>query len=191
MNTRGYDAASVRETGASAPILLLTALTANMTYKLIIIMGVSGSGKTTVGKLLSEKTGWPFYDADSFHSKENIDKMQAGIPLTDEDRWPWLDSMNAFAKEKLASSNIIFTCSALKEIYRQRLINGIDNICRWVYLRGDYDTILKRMQQRQHYMPAALLQSQFDVLEEPADAIVCDISQSKQNISSYILSQIQ
>jgi carbohydrate kinase (thermoresistant glucokinase family) len=158
-----------------------------MPHQLIIIMGVSGSGKTTIGQLLSEKTGWPFYDADSFHPQQNIDKMSAGIPLTDEDRWPWLDSMNAFAKEKLTGSNLIFSCSALKEIYRQRLINGIDNNCRWVYLKGDHDTITKRMQERAHYMPAALLQSQFDTLEEPEDALLEDISQSPDNITAHIL----
>jgi carbohydrate kinase (thermoresistant glucokinase family) len=162
-----------------------------MTHRLIIIMGVSGSGKTTVGKLLSGKTGWPFYDADSFHSKENIDKMQAGIPLTDKDRWPWLDSMNVFAKEKLAGSNLIFTCSALKEIYRQRLTKDIESNCHWVDLRGDFDTILKRMQQReQHYMPAALLQSQFDLLQEPANALVEDIVQSPQIIVEHIISAL-
>ncbi len=150
-------------------------------------MGVSGSGKTSIGQLLSEKTGWPFYDADAFHPQQNIDKMSAGIPLTDEDRWPWLDSMNAFAKEQLKSSNLIFTCSALKEIYRQRLVKGIDNKCRWVYLKGDFDTIAKRLQQReQHYMPAALLQSQFDVLEEPQAALVEDISQSPESIVEHI-----
>jgi carbohydrate kinase (thermoresistant glucokinase family) len=162
-----------------------------MPHQLIIIMGVSGSGKTTIGQLLSEKTGWPFYDADSFHPQLNIDKMKAGIPLTDEDRWPWLDSMNAFAKEKLTSSNIIFTCSALKEIYRQRLVKDIDNNCRWVYLKGDFDTIAKRMQQReQHYMPPALLQSQFDVLEEPEDTWVEDISQSPQIIAGHIIQSL-
>ena len=158
-----------------------------MPHQLIIIMGVSGSGKTTIGQLLSEKTGWPFYDADSFHPQQNIDKMKAGTPLTDEDRWPWLDHMNAFAKEKLTNSNLIFTCSALKEIYRQRLVKGIDNKCRWVYLKGDFDTIAKRMQQReQHYMPPALLQSQFDALEEPEDAWVEDISLSPEIIVSQI-----
>ncbi len=158
-----------------------------MPHQLIIIMGVSGSGKTTIGQLLSDKTGWPFYDADSFHPQQNIDKMKAGIPLTDEDRRPWLDSMNAFAKEKLHSSTLIFTCSALKEIYRQRLVKGIDNKCRWVYLKGDFDTIAKRMQQReQHYMPPALLQSQFDALEEPEDAWVEDISLSPEIIVSQI-----
>jgi carbohydrate kinase (thermoresistant glucokinase family) len=161
-----------------------------MPHQLVIIMGVSGSGKTTIGQLLSEKTGWPFFDADSFHPKQNIDKMSAGIPLTDEDRWPWLDSMNAFAKENLTGSNIIFTCSALKEIYRQRLVKDIAIDCRWVYLKGDYETIAQRMQQREHYMPPALLQSQFDALEEPEDALLEDISQSPQIIAGHIIQSL-
>lgn len=162
-------------------------MTAN---QLIIIMGVSGSGKTTVGKLLAEKTGWPFYDADSFHSKENVAKMHAGIPLADEDRWPWLDSMNEFAKKELPGTNIIFTCSALKEIYRLRLCTGIEDSCRWVFLKGNYDTILKRMQLRQHYMPASLLQSQFDLLEEPKNALVEDVSQSPEVIVQNIYNSL-
>lgn len=162
-----------------------------MPHQLIIIMGVSGSGKTTIAQMLSEKTGWPFYDADAFHPQQNIDKMSAGIPLTDEDRWPWLDSMNAFAKEKLNSSNVILTCSALKEIYRQRLVKDIDYNCRWVYLKGDFNTIVQRMHQReQHYMPAALLQSQFDALEEPADALVEDICQAPENIADHLLNKL-
>jgi carbohydrate kinase (thermoresistant glucokinase family) len=162
-----------------------------MQNKLIIIMGVSGSGKTTIGKLLSEKTGWLFYDADVFHSTENIEKMKAGIPLTDEDRWPWLDSMNNFAKEKTGSDNIILSCSALKEIYRQRLSKDMEQSCCWIFLKGDYNLILKRMQQRQqHYMPSALLQSQFDVLEQPPNALVEDISQSPEVIIEHIIAAV-
>ncbi len=154
-------------------------------------MGVSGSGKTTIGELLCEKTGWPFYDADSFHSKENIDKMKAGIPLTDEDRWPWLDSMNNFAIEKIQATNIILACSALKEIYRLRLCNGITNNCCFVFLKGDYDTIINRLQNRQqHYMPATLLQSQFDALEEPTGVIAVDIMQPTETIVQQIITAI-
>lgn len=150
-------------------------------------MGVSGSGKTTIGQLLSEKTGWSFYDADSFHSTANIAKMQNGIPLTDEDRWPWLDSMNTFAKEHLVTSNLIFSCSALKQIYRERLSDNIEQSCCWIFLKGDYATILMRMQQRQHYMPASLLQSQFNALEEPENAWVEDISQEPEVIVQHII----
>ena len=162
-----------------------------MPNKVIIIMGVSGSGKTTIGKMLAEKTRFEFYDADNFHPKENIEKMQAGIPLTDEDRWPWLDNMNNFAKEKIKTGNVIVTCSALKEIYRLRLCKGIETSCRWIFLKGTYDMILQRMQQRkEHYMPASLLQSQFDALEEPTGAITEDISQSPEIIVQRIIKAI-
>lgn len=155
-------------------------------------MGVSGSGKTTIGKMLAEKTGYEFYDADSFHPQVNIDKMKAGIPLTDEDRWPWLDAMNNFAKEKIKAANVILTCSALKEIYRQKLSKGIETHCRWFFLKGSYDIILQRMKGREeHYMPSSLLQSQFDLLEEPADAVVEDISQTPAKIVEHIIEAIQ
>ncbi len=154
-------------------------------------MGVSGSGKTTIGKMLAQQTGYAFYDADSFHPQQNIDKMKAGIPLTDEDRWPWLAGMNAFAKEKIQSVSIILACSALKEIYRQRLCNGVEKNCCFIFLKGDYDTIMARMQNRQaHYMPATLLQSQFDALEEPTGSITIDISQSTEIIVQQIIKAI-
>ena len=154
-------------------------------------MGVSGSGKTTIGQLLSQKTGYEFYDADSFHPQKNIDKMKAGHPLNDEDRWPWLDNMHHFAATNIRTHNIILTCSALKEAYRQRLSKGIENQCRWIFLKGSYEIILERMQQRkEHYMPASLLQSQFDALEIPKDAIEADISMQPEAIVEYILSKI-
>lgn len=154
-------------------------------------MGVSGSGKTTIGQLLSKETNWPFYDADGFHPKENIDKMQAGIPLTDDDRWPWLDSMNSFAKEKIKNSPVILSCSALKQIYRQRLTQNILENCTWVFLKGSYEMILQRMQQRQHYMPPALLQSQFEILEQPGNALTIDIANTTETIIQQILSAIK
>src|SRR5436190_22456987 len=103
-----------------------------MPHMVIYIMGVAGSGKTTIGKKLSSKTGYAFYDADYFHPEQNIDKMKAGLPLTDEDRWPWLDNIHAFVSKQLQSANIILACYALKEVYRQRLSNGIETQCRWV-----------------------------------------------------------
>lgn len=163
-----------------------------MPHKVIIIMGVSGSGKTTVGKMLAEKTGYEFYDADDFHPQANVDKMRAGIPLTDEDRRPWLATMNNFAKEKVKTGNVILTCSALKEMYRQQLGKGIENYCCWVFLKGSYDVILHRLQHRQeHYMPASLLQSQFDALEEPKGAMVADISEKPGAIVKQIIKAIQ
>ena len=163
-----------------------------MQNKIILIIGVSGSGKTTIGKMLAQKTGYEFYDADNFHTPKNIEKMKAGIPLTDEDRWPWLDNMNNFAKEKIKTGSIILACSALKEIYRKHLIKDIEANCYWVFLKGSYDTILQRMKKRQeHYMPSALLQSQFDALEEPADAIIEDTSQAPEIIVEHIIKAIE
>src|SRR6185369_12452730 len=117
-----------------------------MPQMVIYIMGVAGSGKTTIGQKLSAKTGFAFYDADYFHPQENIDKMKAGQPLTDEDRWPWLDNIHSFVAKQLETNNLILACSALKEIYRERLSRGIEDQCRWVYLNGSYETILQRMQ---------------------------------------------
>ncbi len=162
-----------------------------MQNKFVIIMGVAGSGKTTIGKLLSEKTGWPFYDADSFHPQQNIDKMKAGVPLTDEDRKPWLATMNEFASKKIKNSSIILACSALKEIYRLHLCKGIETNSYFVFLKGSYEIILQRMKQREgHYMPSSLLQSQFEALEEPAAAIAIDIALPPQAIVEKIINAI-
>lgn len=162
-----------------------------MPHIVIYIMGVAGSGKTTIGQKLSAKTGYTFYDADHFHPPQNIDKMQAGQPLTDEDRWPWLDNIHAFVSKQLQTSNVIVACSALKEVYRQRLSKGIENQCRWVYLNGSYDIILQRMQSRTaHYMPATLLQSQFDALEVPENIIEADIAMAPEKIVDEIIAKI-
>ena len=160
-------------------------------FKVIYIMGVSGSGKTTIGQQLSAATGYVFYDADNFHTKENVAKMHTGIALTDEDRWPWLKNINYFVTEKITTANIIFGCSALKKVYRNHLGSGIEDYCRWVYLKGDYDTILERLNFRtDHFMPPALLQSQFDALEIPEDAIQIDIRQTHENIIAQIIKGI-
>jgi 6-phosphogluconate dehydrogenase len=138
-------------------------------------MGVSGSGKTSIGQLLAAKTGYAFYDADQFHPQSNIDKMKAGLPLTDEDRWPWLVNINNFATEKITSTSIIIGCSALKQVYRDLLSKEIEQHCKWIFLKGNYETILGRMEKRaDHYMPTSLLQSQFDILEVPTNAIEAD-----------------
>jgi carbohydrate kinase (thermoresistant glucokinase family) len=159
-----------------------------MLYKVIYIMGVSGSGKTTIGKLLADKTGYPFYDADDFHSNQHIAKMHAGAPLTDEDRWPWLDTIHDFVKKEIIHHNIILVCSALKQVYRERLCKSIEANSSWIYLAGDYTTILNRLQSRNsHYMPASLLQSQFDALEIPEQAICIDIQQSPEEIVATII----
>lgn len=153
---------------------------------IFLIMGVSGSGKTTVGKLLSEQTGIPFFDGDDFHSTANIEKMKAGIPLTDADRAAWLQRLNQLAKDNQTTGAVI-ACSALKETYRQQLAEGLHHV-QWVYLKGSFALIHERMLQRpQHYFSAAMLQSQFDILEEPSDAWVFDVQKEPNRIAIAIL----
>jgi gluconokinase len=141
-------------------------------------MGVSGSGKTTIGHALATALGWPFRDADDVHPPANVDKMRAGIALTDDDRWPWLDRVaEEMRRVEQSDGHVIVACSALKQSYRDRLAAAGD--VRFVYLAGDYDTIAARVAARKHeYMPAALLSSQFSTLEPPADALVIDIRAS-------------
>ncbi|BAY64024.1 carbohydrate kinase [Calothrix brevissima NIES-22] len=159
---------------------------------IIIIMGVSGSGKTTVGKLLAESLGWNFSDADAFHLPENVEKMRNGIPLTEADRKPWLEALQAVIKQWLQeNTNVVLACSALKDSYRQFLLVDSERI-QLVYLKGSYDLIQKRLQERQnHYMPVILLQSQFDALEEPLNNVYIDIAQSPQAIVQNIKTMLQ
>jgi len=140
-----------------------------------VVMGVSGSGKSTTGAALARALGWPFVEGDDLHPPENVAKMAAGIPLTDDDRWPWLDrivdDLRALSK---TNRDIVVACSALKQRYRDRLASAGD--VRFVHLHGDRETIAARLATRHHrYMPATLLDSQFATLELPADAIVVDI----------------
>lgn len=156
---------------------------------IFFIMGVSGSGKTTVGKLLSAQTGLPFFDADDFHSTANVEKMKAGAPLTDEDRAAWLETLHQLAKEHQTTGAVI-ACSALKENYRHQLAKGLQNV-QWVYLKGSYELIHERLLQRpHHYFTAAMLQSQFDILEEPFNACVVNVQDEPQQIVSSILQEI-
>ncbi len=152
-------------------------------------MGVSGCGKTTVGKLLSSTTGIPFVDADAFHPDENVQKMTNGIALTDVDRAPWLQNLNEELKRKSQENGAVLACSALKESYREILSKDLGNL-QWIYLKGDFELIQTRMQQRQqHFMNVNLLQSQFDTLEEPTYGIQLSIDHSPTNIVTQILNK--
>ena len=135
----------------------------------IVVMGVSGCGKSTVAARLAEKLGRDFAEADTFHTVANIEKMRSGTALTDDDRWPWLDAIAAWIDACRAQRRpCIVACSALKRRYRERLAGGHDDVC-FVYLKGAYDTVAARLAGRSgHYMPPSLLQSQYDALEEPA-----------------------
>jgi gluconokinase len=141
-----------------------------------LIMGVAGSGKTTLGRALADQLGWDYFDADDFHSVENISKMATGIPLSDSDREPWLVELNHILLSTLRENrHPILACSALKRSYRSQLLAGVDGIA-IVYLKGNYDLIWSRISSREgHYMKSNMLQSQFDSLEEPENALVLDI----------------
>ena len=143
----------------------------------VLLMGVSGSGKSTVGRALAAELNWPFLDADTLHPPANVAKMASGIPLTDADRWPWFDRIVAeMRRYAAAGKNVVIACSALKEAYRDRLASS--GSLRVVYLKGDAETIAPRLAGRRgHFMPPSLLTSQFATLEEPDNAIVVDIKQ--------------
>ena len=150
-------------------------------------MGVSGSGKTTLGKALAAKLSRPFLDADDFHPEANVAKMKKGTPLNDDDRWPWLSRLNGEVNDHL-QEGCVLACSALKESYRKLLFEGLEEQLLLVYLKGEYAYIHQRMQARKnHYMPATLLQSQFDSLEEPQNALVLNCDQTIQEMIHIIL----
>ncbi|MFN3683667.1 MAG: gluconokinase [Fimbriimonadaceae bacterium] len=145
----------------------------------VLVMGVSGAGKTTVGRLLASRLGCAFLDADDFHPPANVAKMAAGQPLTDEDRAPWLD---ALAQQLSRHDRVVLACSALKASYRQRLASARPDL-RVVWLHGEPELIRPRMEARKHpYMPASLLDSQFRDLEPPTEAIAVDVSRPPQAI---------
>jgi gluconokinase len=147
----------------------------------IVVMGVSGSGKSTIGRRIASRLGFAFADADRYHPEANIAKMAAGVPLTDEDRRPWLERLRGLIEEHAAEGrSLVLACSALKERYR-RVLKEAEPAARvhFVYLRGDFDTILTRMRRRKgHYMKASMLESQFRDLEEPEDAVVVGVERS-------------
>ncbi|MEG4507431.1 gluconokinase [Microcoleus sp. F6_B4] len=152
-----------------------------------IVMGVSGSGKTTVGKLLAQSLNWDFSDADDFHPSANIDKMSRGIPLEDADRLPWLLQLQAaIDRWLLENKNVVLACSALKASYREMLCRDQQRM-KIVYLKGSFQLLATRLKNREnHYMKADLLLSQLEILEEPLDAMIVDASQPLELIVSQI-----
>ena len=158
----------------------------------LILMGPMGSGKTTIGKMLAGKLGWPFYDGDSFHPKENVEKMRAGIALTDEDRRLWLEKLRDNIQRWLEErQDTILACSALKQAYRDIL--GVDQeTVRTVYLKGSYPLLRKRIEERQHpYMDNSLLRSQLDTLEEPKEGLRVDVSATPEMIVRTIIQNLK
>jgi len=144
----------------------------------IILMGVAGVGKTTVGELLALDLDWLFHEGDDHHPPGNVLKMAQGVPLTDEDRWPWLDSIHDLVASVIASGkNAVITCSALKQEYRHRLVKDQLGGVTFVYLKGDYELIRHRLADRaDHFMNIDLLESQFHALEEPEGTITIDVT---------------
>jgi gluconokinase len=153
-------------------------------------MGPAGSGKTTIGELLAAQLGWQFADGDNFHSPANIEKISHGIPLTDSDRLPWLDSIREAISEWLSRhKNVVLACSALKRTYRDRLLISPD--VKLVYLKGSYDLLRQRLHARKgHYATEQILTSQFTDLEEPTDALIIDVSPPPQEIAAEIRTKI-
>ncbi len=159
--------------------------------QVIFIIGVSGVGKSTVGQLLSDELSIPYFDGDDFHSEENIAKMSSGQPLNDEDREGWLIAINKFASKKLAHNSFIIACSALKQKYREILQSGMERNVNWVHLFGSFDQIFERINSRSdHFMSSELLQSQFDILEDPINALQINVNLTPEEIVQTIKSEM-
>ena len=166
-------------------------MTENNKNKAIVIMGVSGSGKTTIGKLLSEKIQMPFFDGDDFHSEENIRKMASGKPLQDEDRKEWLLQLNALIQENQNKKGCVIACSSLKKNYRDILSKNVPNAIKFVFLKGSYSEILSRLESREnHFIPSSLLKSQFETLEIPQNAYSISIMQKPDQMVTNIQNEI-
>ena len=160
-----------------------------------VVMGVSGSGKTTIAAMLAAGMGWPFADADDLHPAANVEKMHSGHPLTDEDRWPWLARVAALIDEwRAQGSSGVIACSALKHAYRRIIVGDRPDVA-LVYLRGGHDLVGRRLAARQgHYMPATLLDSQFEALEEPGEderPIVLDVGGTPAQIVAELIDRLE
>lgn len=157
----------------------------------IVLMGVAGSGKTTIGKQLAQKFNWTYYDADDFHPLANIEKMASGKPLNDLDRLPWLEGLRDLIRESLSrNENAVLACSALKQSYRHYLL--LDDRVKLIYLKGTPDLIQTRLNERRgHYMDPRLLDSQFAILEEPGQETQVDITRSPEEIVETIRERLQ
>ena len=157
----------------------------------IILMGVAGSGKSSVGEALARRLKWPFRDADDFHSERNREKMRCGVPLDDNDRRPWLEAIRASIVQSLsAGENAIYACSALKQAYRQLLAADAEEV-KFVYLKGPPGLINERLAHRQgHFFNPALLRTQFDDLEEPHGVLEADISLPPEAIADSIIAAL-
>lgn len=156
-----------------------------------VVMGVSGCGKSTVGKLLGEKLSIPFYDADDYHFPENIKKMQSGLPLSDEDRKPWLTLLADNIKLWETSGGAVLACSSLKQIYRDILSSTTTAVVKFIYLKGNKAVLHSRLSHREsHFMPETLLDSQLKTLEPPVDAITILIENSLDEMLAQILKEV-
>ncbi|MCR9250695.1 MAG: gluconokinase [bacterium] len=154
-----------------------------------VVMGVTGCGKSTIGRLLGKKLEVPFFDGDDYHPDANVQKMSSGIPLIDEDRFPWLKILNSEISKWNSNNGATLACSALKEDYR-KIISNDENV-QFIYLNSSKELIKRRLSSRQnHFMPSSLIDSQFDTLEEPEDAIWVDASLSEQEIVDFIFNKI-